>query len=108
MLRPPLRSTLFPYTTLFRSFSVMNSAMRTQNQALVDLENLTAVNRNRQTRLEAVETRIDELRIEAEEALAAADAAQQERSEERRVGKREGGGRLRSVTNDNREVSLRM
>lgn len=59
-------------------FSVMNTAMRTQNQALVDLENLTAVNRNRQVRLEAVEVRIEELRIEAEEAVAEADAAQQQ------------------------------
>lgn len=59
-------------------YSAMNSAMRTQNQALADLENLSAINRNRQVRLEAVEERIEELRVEAEEAVAAADAAQQE------------------------------
>src|SRR5690625_650457 len=71
-------------------YSAMNSAMRTQNQALTDLENLSAVNRNREVRLEAVEGRIEDLRVEAQEAVEAADIAQ--RSEERRVGK---GGRAR-------------
>ncbi|MBZ2197512.1 murein hydrolase activator EnvC family protein [Occultella gossypii] len=58
-------------------YSVMNSALRTQNQTLTDLENLTAINRNRQVRLDAVEVRISELRDEAEAAVAAAEVARQ-------------------------------
>ncbi|TDE97421.1 peptidase M23 [Occultella glacieicola] len=58
-------------------YSVMNSALRTQNQTLTDLENLTAINRNRQVRLDAVEVRIGELKVEADAAVATAEAARQ-------------------------------
>ncbi|MBK5248476.1 MAG: peptidoglycan DD-metalloendopeptidase family protein [Actinomycetales bacterium] len=56
-------------------YSVMNSAMRTQNQTLDDLKNLRAINRNRQVRLDAVETRIAELKVEADAAVGAAEVA---------------------------------
>ena len=58
-------------------YSAMSSAMRTQDQTLTDLENLQAVNRNRQVRLDAVEERIAELEVEAEQAVADAEAARQ-------------------------------
>ncbi len=58
-------------------YSVMNSALRTQNQTLTDLENLTAINRNRQVRLDAVQVRISELKVEADAAVAAAEVARQ-------------------------------
>ncbi len=58
-------------------YSVMNSAMRSQNQALTEMESLQAVNRNRQARLEAVEERIGELKVEADAAVATAEEARQ-------------------------------
>ncbi|WP_156252426.1 M23 family metallopeptidase [Pseudactinotalea terrae] len=58
-------------------YSAMSSALRTQNQTLSDLENLQAVNRNRQVRLDAVEDRIVELEAEAEVAVDEAEAARQ-------------------------------
>ena len=58
-------------------YSAMSSALRTQNQTLTDLENLQAVNRNRQVRLDAVEERIVELEIEAQTAVEVAEAARQ-------------------------------
>lgn len=57
------------------SYSAMNSAMRTQDDLLADLQNDQAVNRNRQSRLSAVEERINDLETEADEAVEAADAA---------------------------------
>src|SRR5699024_6044013 len=59
-------------------YSAMNSAMRTQNQALAELETLSAVNRNREVRLEAVQERVSDLRDEAQEAVEVADALQRE------------------------------
>lgn len=58
-------------------YSVMNSAMRTQNQALTDMESLMAVNRNRQARLDAVEERVNELKAEADAAVVRAEEARQ-------------------------------
>ena len=58
-------------------YSVMNSALRTQNQALTEMESLQAVNRNRQARLDAVEERIGALKVEADAAVAAAEDARQ-------------------------------
>lgn len=58
-------------------YSAMSSALRTQDQTLADLENLQAVNRNRQVRLVAVEERIAELEIEAQDAVVTAEAARQ-------------------------------
>lgn len=57
------------------SYSVMSSAMRTQSEALADLQNVQAVNRNREARLDAVQDRIGELEAEAADAVAEADAA---------------------------------
>ena len=58
-------------------YSVMNSAMRSQNQALTDMESLQAVNRNRQARLDAVQERIGELKVEADAAVDRAEEARQ-------------------------------
>lgn len=58
-------------------YSAMSSAMRTQDQTLTDLENLQAVNRNRQVRLDAVEERVAELEVEAQQAVDDAEAARQ-------------------------------
>ncbi|MFV0253094.1 MAG: peptidoglycan DD-metalloendopeptidase family protein [Beutenbergiaceae bacterium] len=58
-------------------YSAMNSALRTQDQTLSELETLQAVNRNRQARLDAVSERIAELEVEAEVAVAEAEAARQ-------------------------------
>jgi len=58
-------------------YSAMSSAMRTQDQTLTDLENLQAVNRNRQVRLDAVEERVAELEVEAEQAVDDAEVARQ-------------------------------
>ncbi len=57
------------------SYSAMSSAMRTQSEALADLRDIQAVNRNREARLDAVEDRIGELEAEAADAVAEADAA---------------------------------
>ncbi|GAB2613948.1 M23 family metallopeptidase [Pseudactinotalea suaedae] len=62
-------------------YSAMSSALRTQNQTLTDLENLQAVNRNRQVRLDAVEERIVELEIEAQTAVEVAEVARQRASD---------------------------
>ncbi|UFU05438.1 M23 family metallopeptidase [Ruania halotolerans] len=62
-------------------YSVMNSALRTQDQTLTDLEGLVAVNRNRQARLDAVEERIGELKVEADAAVDAAAVARQSAAE---------------------------
>lgn len=61
-------------------YSAMNSALRHQDQTLSELETLQAVNRNRQTRLDAVSERIGELEVEAQAAVAAAEVARQEAS----------------------------
>ena len=58
-------------------YSVMSSALRTQNQALTDMESLMAVNRNRQARLDAVQERINELKVEADAAVVRAEEARQ-------------------------------
>ena len=60
-----------------QDYSAMNSALRTQDQTLSDLESLQAVNRNRQVRLDAVEDRIVELEAEAQGAVEAAEVARQ-------------------------------
>ncbi|MPV50187.1 peptidoglycan DD-metalloendopeptidase family protein [Pseudactinotalea sp. HY160] len=57
------------------SYSVMSSAMRTQNETLAELRDIQAVNRNREARLGAVEDRIGDLEDEAAAAVAAADDA---------------------------------
>src|SRR5699024_9203337 len=56
-------------------YSTMNSAMRNQSQALTDMETLAAVNRNREARLEAVQDRIEELKVQADQAVANAAQA---------------------------------
>lgn len=62
--------------------ALASTALRTQTQALRDLEQLTGVNRNRQARLTAVREEIDRLKadadakvLEAEQARQAAEAA---------------------------------
>lgn len=56
----------------------VNSAMRSQGQVLDDLETSAAQQRNSQARLDAVNVRIGELQVEAEDAVVAADAARVE------------------------------
>ena len=55
--------------------SAVNSALRSQGQALDDLETTAATQRNSQARLDAVNIRIGELKVEADAAVVAADAA---------------------------------
>ncbi|MFC4554158.1 M23 family metallopeptidase [Georgenia faecalis] len=56
-------------------YAVVDTAVRTQTQVLDDLETITAVNRNRQERQDAVAQRVNELKVQADEAVVAADAA---------------------------------
>ena len=58
-----------------RQSAVVDTAVRTQTKVVSDLENITAVNRNRELRQEAVRDRIDELHQQAEAAVVAADEA---------------------------------
>ena len=58
-----------------RQSAVVDTAVRTQTKVVTDLENITAVNRNRELRQAAVRDRIDELHQQAEAAVAAADEA---------------------------------
>ena len=70
-------------------YSVMDTARRTQTQALTDLANAIAVRRNVQARLDAVQERIVELKAEADaavvEAQEARDAAAARRAEIERL-----------------------
>lgn len=56
-------------------YSRVDSAVRSQTQVIADLENLTAVNRNRLARQDAVAERVNELKEAADVAFEAADAA---------------------------------
>src|SRR5690625_4561018 len=67
-----------------RQTAIVDTAVRTQTQVITDLETITAVNRNRELRQEAVRDRIDQLHGQAEEAVAAADAARVAADEHRR------------------------
>ncbi|MCM3660645.1 peptidoglycan DD-metalloendopeptidase family protein [Georgenia satyanarayanai] len=58
-----------------RQTAIVDTAVRTQTKVITDLETITAVNRNRELRQQAVRDRIDELHAQAEEAVAAADEA---------------------------------
>lgn len=53
------------------------TALRTQTQALHELEQISAINRNRQVRLEAVREEITELKAEADAKVAEAEVARQ-------------------------------
>jgi murein DD-endopeptidase MepM/ murein hydrolase activator NlpD len=53
------------------------TAMRTQTQALRELEQINAANRNRQLRLEAIRQEITELKAEADAKVAEAEVARQ-------------------------------
>ena len=53
------------------------TAVRTQTQALRELEQITAVNRNRQLRLEAIREEIADLKAEADAKVAEAEVARQ-------------------------------
>lgn len=59
-------------------YSVMDAARRTQTQALTDLSTTIAVRRNVQARLDAVQERIAELKVEADAAVVAAQEARDE------------------------------
>ncbi|WP_324649739.1 peptidoglycan DD-metalloendopeptidase family protein [Georgenia sp. H159] len=67
-----------------RQTAIVDTAVRTQTKVITDLETITAVNRNRELRQEAVRDRIDQLHAQAEEAVAAADAARAAADEHRR------------------------
>lgn len=56
-------------------YSAMDTARRTQTQALTELEHAIAVRRTAQARLDAVEERITALKVEADAAVAAAEEA---------------------------------
>ena len=58
--------------------AIVDTAVRHQTQVITDLENITAVNRNRELRQDAVRDRVAELLVEAENAVAAADDARAE------------------------------
>ena len=58
-----------------RQTAIVDTAVRTQTKVITDLETITAVNRNRELRQQAVRDRIDQLHEQAEEAVAAADEA---------------------------------
>ncbi len=58
-----------------RQTAIVDTAVRTQTKVITDLETITAVNRNRELRQQAVRDRIDQLHVQAEEAVAAADEA---------------------------------
>ncbi|HLV05276.1 MAG TPA: peptidoglycan DD-metalloendopeptidase family protein [Actinomycetaceae bacterium] len=58
-----------------RQAAIVDTAVRTQTKVITDLETITAVNRNRELRQQAVRDRIDELHVQAQEAVAAADEA---------------------------------
>ena len=53
------------------------TALRTQTQALRELEQINAINRNRQVRLEAIREEITELKAEADAKVAEAEVARQ-------------------------------
>ena len=55
--------------------AIVDTAVRSQTKVITDLENLTAVNRNRELRQEAVRERVADLLVQAEAAVAAADDA---------------------------------
>ncbi|NCT91570.1 peptidoglycan DD-metalloendopeptidase family protein [Cellulomonas sp. APG4] len=57
--------------------ALASTALRTQTQALRDLEQLTGVNRNRQARLTAVREEIDRLKTEADAKVVEAEQARQ-------------------------------
>lgn len=59
------------------------TALRTQTQALRELEQINAVNRNRQVRLEAIREEIAELKAEADLKVAEAEVARQAAQERR-------------------------
>lgn len=63
--------------------SAVNSALRAQGEVLDELETTAATQRNSQSRLDAVNTRIAELKVEADAAVVAADDAR-EAAEDRR------------------------
>lgn len=58
-----------------RGYAVVETAARAQTQVLDDLEVAAAVGRNQRERQEAVTVRIGELKVDAAEAVEAADAA---------------------------------
>ncbi|PYG00539.1 Murein DD-endopeptidase MepM and murein hydrolase activator NlpD, contain LysM domain [Georgenia satyanarayanai] len=58
-----------------RQTAIVDTAVRTQTKVITDLETITAVNRNRELRQQAVRDRIDQLHEQAEQAVAAADEA---------------------------------
>lgn len=61
----------------------VSAAMRSQGQVLDDLETEAALQRNSQARLDAVNVRIGELKVEAEAAVVAADEARQNAQDRR-------------------------
>ncbi|MPV38533.1 M23 family metallopeptidase [Georgenia subflava] len=58
-----------------KSYAVMESAVRSQTQVLEDLQTAAAVTRNQRERQVAVTERIGELKVEADNAVVAADEA---------------------------------
>src|SRR5690606_13461951 len=58
-----------------QQYAVVDTAARNQTQVLDDLQRITAVNRNRQLRQDAVAERISELKAQADAAVVAADDA---------------------------------
>jgi len=66
-----------------RQTAIVDTAVRTQTKVITDLETITAVNRNRELRQQAVRDRIDQLHVQAQEAVAAADEARAAADEHR-------------------------
>lgn len=64
-------------------FTVQHSLSRVESNALVEVEELAAVNRNRATRQVAVRDYIEELKVEADALVVAADAARDEAKEKK-------------------------
>src|SRR5690606_40460080 len=62
MPRPPPRSTLFPYTTLFRSFVIPASAYRTLSGLLSDMPAIST--RSRRVRVRDADDRCEATRSE--------------------------------------------
>lgn len=56
-------------------YGMISTALRTQTQALDDLQQMEATNRNSQARLTAVKDRVAELKAEADQKVVEADAA---------------------------------
>ncbi|RYV49600.1 M23 family metallopeptidase [Pengzhenrongella frigida] len=56
-------------------YGMISTALRTQTQALDELEQMEATNRNSQARLTAVKDRVTELKAEADQKVVEADAA---------------------------------